>query len=92
MILTSLKQFLFSLTHQSTAHIAVIKLCMNDVDIFLHFHAFLQADSGMGSFLTTTLTSLKNPTELPVVKITELNSMAEIKEDLTGHTCPQYKR
>ncbi len=46
--------------------------------MFLHFHAFLQADSGMGSFLTPALTSRNNTTELPVVKITELNSIAAV--------------
>lgn len=55
-----------------------MKLCTNDVEIFLHFHAFLRADSGMGSLLTPVFTSRKNPTELPVVKITELSSMAEM--------------
>lgn len=75
-------------THQSTAHIAVIKLCTKDVEMFLHFHAFLQALSGMGSLLTPALTSLKKPKEPPVVKITELNSIAEnigvVLEDSTG--------
>lgn len=73
-----IKQFLLGYTHQSTAHIAVMRLCTKDVEIFLHFHAFLAADSGMGSLLTPALTSLKNPTEPPVVKMTELNSMAEV--------------
>ena len=53
-----------------------MRLCTKDVEIFLHFHAFLQADSGMGSFLTPALTSRKNPTEPPVVRTTELSSMA----------------
>lgn len=65
------------LTYHSTAHIAVIKLCTNDAEIFLHFHAFLPALSGMGTLLIPVLTSLKNPTEHPVVKTTELNSIAE---------------
>lgn len=72
-----------------------MKLCTKDVAIFLHFQAFLQADSGMGSFLTPALTSLKNTTELPVVKITELNSMAEIclaDEDFTERKCPRCAR
>lgn len=73
-----MKLYLLGLTHQSTAHIAVMKLCTKDVEIFLHFHAFLQAESGMESLLTPALTSLKNPMELPVVKITELNSIVEI--------------
>lgn len=78
---------LLGLTHQSTAHIAVIKLCTKDVEIFLHFPAFLHADSGMGSLLTPALMSLKNTTELPVVKITELNSMVEmfVNKDFTGN-------
>lgn len=67
------------LTYHSTAHIAVIKLCTNDAEIFLHFHAFLAALSGMGTLPTPVLTSLKNPTEHPVVKTTELNSIAEKK-------------
>lgn len=53
-----------------------MKLCTNDAEMFLHFHAFLPALSGMGSLLIPLLTSLKNPTEPPVVKTTELNSMA----------------
>lgn len=65
------------LTYHSTAHIAVIKLCTNDAEIFLHFHAFLAALSGMGTLLIPVLTSLKNPTEHPVVKTTEPNSIAE---------------
>lgn len=64
-------------TYHSTAHIAVIRLCTNDAEIFLHFHAFLPALSGMGTLLIPVLTSLKNPTEHPVVKTTELNSIAE---------------
>lgn len=55
-----------------------MKLCTNDVEIFLHFHAFLRADSGMGSLLTPVFTRRKNPMELPVVKITELSSMPEM--------------
>lgn len=65
-----------SSTHHSTAHIAVMPLCTKDAEMFLHFHAFLRADSGVGRFLNPVLTSLKNPTELPVVKSTELNSMS----------------
>lgn len=64
------------MTHHSTAHIPVIRLWTKDVDIFLHFHAFLQAESGMGSLLNPELTSLKNPIDPPAVKITEFNSMA----------------
>lgn len=48
--------------------------------MFLHFHAFLQADSGMGSLVTPVLTSLKKPMELPVVKITELSSIAAVSQ------------
>lgn len=70
--------FLCAVTHQSTAHIAVMKLCTKDVDMFLHFQAFLQADSGMGSLLMPAFISRKNPMELPVVKITELNSMVQM--------------
>lgn len=79
-------------THQRTAHIPVITLWTKDVEIFLHFHAFLQADSGMGSLLNPVLTSLKKPTEPPVVKITELNSMTEPSPRLEGfkdYKCPQ---
>lgn len=69
-----------------------MKLCTTDVEIFLHFHAFLQADSGVGSLPTPALTSLKNPTDPPVVKSTEPRSMSErfIQElkDFTGHSCP----
>lgn len=78
-------------TYQSTAQTAVMKLCTNDVEIFLHFHEFLQADSGMGSLPIPAFTSLKRATELPVVKITEPSSMAEMLvdgaqgEDSTGH-------
>lgn len=68
--------YLFYQTHHSTAHIAVMKLCTKDVEMFLHLHAFLQADSGTVSIPTAVLTRRKNPTELPVVKITELSSMA----------------
>lgn len=64
-------------TYHRTAQIAVIKLCTNDAEMFLHFHAFLPALSGMGILLTPVLTSLKKATEHPVVKTTELNSIAE---------------
>lgn len=64
------------LTYHSTAQIAVIKLCRNDAPMFLHFHAFLAALSGMGTLLIPVLTSLKNATEQPVVRTTELNSIA----------------
>lgn len=66
---------------QSTAQTAVMKLCTNDVEMFLHFHEFLQADSGMGSLPNPAFTSLKTATELPVVKITEPSSMAEMLVD-----------
>lgn len=69
--------FNYSQIYQSTPQIAVMRLCTNDVAIFLHFHAFLRADSGMGNLRTPALISLKNPTEPPVVKITELSSMTE---------------
>lgn len=80
----NLKQLIFACqasrqwktTHHSTAHIPVIRLCVKDVHTFLHFQAFLQADSGIGSLLTPQLTSLKNPIEPPAVKSTEFNSMA----------------
>lgn len=62
-------------THHSTAQIAVMKLCTKDVEMFLHFHPFLQADSGMGRVRTPALTNLKKPTELPVVRTTALSSM-----------------
>lgn len=67
-------------THHSTAHMAVMRLWTNDVEMFLHFHAFLRADSGTGSAPTPAFTSLKNPTEPPVVKITEPSSMARREE------------
>lgn len=66
----------FGWTYHSTAHTAVMELCTKDVAMFLHFHAFLRAESGMGSLLTVALTSVKKPKEEPVVKITELNSIA----------------
>lgn len=80
-----------------------MKLCTKDVAMFLHFHAFLRAESGMGSLLTAALTSVKKPKEQPVVTITEPNSMAgvkkknvyppEVNEDVTTaavryQTCP----
>lgn len=80
----NLKQLIFACqasrqwktTHHSTAHIPVIRLWVKDVQIFLHFQAFLQAVSGIGSLLTPQLTSLKKPIEPPAVKSTEFNSMA----------------
>lgn len=68
--------FFSARTYHSTAHTAVMELCTKDVAMFLHFHAFLRAESGMGSLLTAALTSVKKPKEEPVVKITELNSIA----------------
>lgn len=69
-------------THQSTAQIAVMKLCTNEVEIFLHFHTFLLVDSGMWSLPIPAFASLNRATELPVVKITELSSMAEMLVDV----------
>lgn len=67
-----------------------MELCTKDVAMFLHFHAFLRADSGMGSLLAVALTSVKKPKEEHVVKITELNSIAgktvyppEVNEEVT---------
>lgn len=57
-----------------------MKLCTKDVAMFLHFHAFLRAESGMGSLLTAALTSVKKPKEEPVVTITEPNSMAGVEK------------
>lgn len=91
-----IKNFLTS--YQSTAHVAVIILCTHDVEMFLHFQTFLQADSGVGSFPTPLFTNLKNPTEPPIVKITEPNSIAKRfgprGEDFKIHKClpPQSPR
>lgn len=76
-LLQSAVVIVFGWTYHSTAHMAVMKLCTKDVAMFLHFHAFLREESGMGSLLTVALTSVKKPKEEPVVKITELNSMVE---------------
>lgn len=84
-----IKNFLTS--YQSTAHVAVIILCTHDVEMFLHFQTFLQADSGAGSFPTPLFTNLKNPTEPPIVKITDPNSIAKRfgprGEDFKSHKC-----
>lgn len=55
----------------------VMMLWTNDVEMFLHLHAFLHADSGIGSWPYALFTSWKNPTDPAVVKITEFNSMVD---------------
>lgn len=61
-----------------------MELCTKDVAMFLHFHAFLRAESGMGSLPAVALTSVKKPKEEPVVRITELNSIAGKKNTLSS--------
>ena len=62
-------------TYQSTAQMPVMILWTNDVQIFLHLHAFLHADSGIGSCPNALFTNRKKTADPAVVKITEFNSM-----------------
>ena len=79
--------------YQSTAHMPVMILWTNDVQIFLHLHAFLHADSGIGSCPTALFTKRKKTADPAIVKITEFNSMVDWLSwyFVAGGRCPSLR-
>lgn len=62
-----------------------MKLWTKEVEIFLHFHTFLHALSGIESLLIPQLTNLKKQAEPPVVNMTELKSMSSSLQAKVGY-------